>query len=141
MASRLNPYLSFKDNARQAMEFYESVFGGELTISTFGEFGDPAAPEANLIMHSNLHTDADFTLMGADTPPGMPASVAGTNITISLSGDGAEGEALRGYWDKLAEGGQVNMPLERQMWGDDFGQLVDQFGISWMVNIAGEQQG
>ncbi len=67
----------------------------------------------------------------------MPESTPGGNITISLSGD--DSDDLRGYWDKLADGGQVMMPLEKQMWGDEFGMLADRFGISWMVNIAGEQ--
>ncbi len=133
MASTLNPYLSFGDNAREAMEFYRDALGGELAVSTFGEYGDPEAPEANLVMHSQLETPAGFTLMGADTPPGM--DFGGTAGTISLSGDDS-GE-LRGYWEKLAEGGQVSMPLEKQMWGDEFGMLVDRFGVSWMVNIAG----
>jgi PhnB protein len=134
MASRLNPYISFSDNARQAMEFYQGVLGGNLAQNTFGEYGDPDAPEANLIMHSLLETDAGFTLMGADTPPGMEHR-PGTNIAISLSGDDAD--ELRGYWEKLSADGTVTMPLEKQIWGDEFGMCVDQFGIQWMVNIAG----
>jgi PhnB protein len=133
MTSRLNPYISFTDNARQAMEFYQSVFGGELTINTFGQFGpqDPAVD--NLVMHAWLATPGGYDIMGADTPPGMTRQ-AGNNITISLSGDDADD--LRGYWDKLSEGGSVTMPLEKQMWGDEFGQCVDKFGINWMVNIG-----
>ena len=133
MASRLNPYLSFTDNARQAMEFYQGVFGGTLTFNTFGEYGAPDAPEANNIMHGQLDTDSGYTLMGADTPPGME-STPGTTITVSLSGDDAD--ELRGYWAKLSDGGTVSVPLEKQMWGDEFGQCVDRFGIGWLVNIA-----
>lgn len=133
MASRLNPYISFTDNARQAMEFYKTVFGGDLTINTFGEYGQADAPEANMIMHGQLDTERGFTLMGADTPPGMEHN-PGTNMTVSLSGDDAD--ELRGYWKKLSEGGTVTLPLEKQMWGDEFGQLVDQFGVPWMVNIT-----
>ena len=133
MTSRLNPYISFSDNARQAMEFYQSIFGGELTINTFGQFGpqDPAID--NLVMHAWLVTPNGYDIMGSDTPPGMTRE-AGNNITISLSGDDADD--LRGYWDKLSEGGTVTMPLEKQMWGDEFGQCVDKFGINWMVNIG-----
>jgi PhnB protein len=134
MASRLNPYISFKDNAREAMEFYKDVFGGELTLSTFGEFGQADTPIADKIMHGNLHTSSDFTIMAADTPPDM-AHNPGDNIAISLSGDDAD--ELRGYWEKLSEGGTVSVPLEKQMWGDEFGMLTDRFGIGWMVNIAG----
>ncbi|MEJ7725857.1 MAG: VOC family protein [Actinomycetes bacterium] len=133
MSSRLNPYISFAGNAREAMEFYQRVFDGSLTLNTFGEFGQPDAPGADKIMHGQLETDGGFTLMGADTPPGTEHE-PGNNIAVSLSGDDAE--QLRGYWAKLAEGGAVTLPLERQMWGDEFGMCVDQFGIAWMVNIG-----
>ncbi|MFI5614283.1 VOC family protein [Amycolatopsis sp. NPDC051903] len=136
MASILNPYISFRDDARQAMQFYRDVFGGELTLNTFGESGMPDAPEADKIMHAQLQTDSGFTLMAADTPPGMDHN-PGTNISISLSGD--EGDRLRGYWAKLADGGTVAVPLEKQMWGDEFGMCVDKFGIGWMVNISQPQ--
>ena len=137
MTTRLNPYLSFRDNAREAMDFYESVFGGELTRSTFGEFGaSEDAAEQDKVMHSMLATDNGLTLMGADTPNSMEFTPGG-NGTISLSGeDEAE---LRGYWDKLADGGDVTVPLEKAPWGDTFGMCVDKFGVSWMVNIAGAQ--
>lgn len=133
MASRLNPYVNFRGNAREALEFYQSVFGGELTISTFGEFGDASAPGADKVMHGQLETPLGFTLMCADAPPEMPVT-AGDNITISLSGDDAD--ALRGYWTQLSENGQVMVPLEKQMWGDEFGNCTDRFGVPWMVNIT-----
>ncbi|MFE9203556.1 VOC family protein [Micromonospora sp. NPDC007230] len=136
MASRLNPYLSFRDNARQAMEFYQNVFGGNLTLSTFGEAGNPDPAVANQVMHAMLETDRGFTLMASDTPPEMEYS-PGNNISISVSGDDAD--ELRGYWKQLAEGGTVSVPLEKQMWGDEFGMCVDRFGIGWMVNIAQPQ--
>ncbi|MGI8625533.1 MAG: VOC family protein [Geodermatophilaceae bacterium] len=136
MASRLNPYISFAGDARQAMQFYESVFGGTLTLNTFGEFSPPDSPGADKIMHGMLETDSGFTLMGADTPPGMEHN-PGDNVAVSLSGD--DTDELRGYWQKLSEGGTVSVPLEKQMWGDEFGACVDQFGISWMVNVAQPQ--
>ncbi|CAN5659476.1 MAG: VOC family protein [Acidimicrobiia bacterium] len=136
MASRLNPYLSFSNNAREAMEFYKDVFGGQLTLNTFGEYGDKEAPEANNIMHAQLETDRGYTLMGADTVPGMEYS-PGSNFAVSLSGDDAD--ELRGYWKKLSDGGNVGVPLEKQMWGDEFGQLVDRYGVGWMVNIGQPQ--
>ena len=133
MTSRLNPYISFKDNARQALEFYRSVFGGSLSVMTFGEMGMPDAPEADRIMHGMLETDGGYTLMAADTPPGMEHN-PGSNVAVSLSGD--DGDELRGYWEQLSSGGTVSVPLEKQMWGDEFGMCVDQFGIAWMVNIG-----
>jgi PhnB protein len=136
MASRLNPYLSFDSDARQAMEFYRDVFGGNLTINTFGEFGAAGTPEADKVMHSQLETDSGFTLMASDTPADMQRN-PGDNISVSLSGDDAD--TLRGYWQKLSDGGTVTMPMEKQMWGDEFGMCVDRFGIPWMVNITQAQ--
>ncbi len=133
MTSKLNPYVSFAGTAREAMDFYHDVFGGELAFNTFGEYGDPAAPEADQIMHSQLETDAGFTLMAADTPPGMELH-PGDNVSISLSGD--DGDLLRGYWEKLSSDGTVSMPLEKQMWGDEFGICQDKFGLTWLVNIS-----
>jgi PhnB protein len=133
MASRLNPYIGFGGNAREAMEFYKGVFGGELTMNTFGEFGSQGSPDADKIMHSQLETDRGFTLMASDTPSEM-GRTPGDNITISLSGE--DGGELRGYWEKLSDGGNVTMPLEKQMWGDEFGMCIDRFGIPWMVNIT-----
>jgi PhnB protein len=132
MASRLNPYISFAGDARQAMEFYADVFSGSLTLRTYGDISGQDGPEAEQIMHGMLETENGFTLMGADTPPGMPHN-AGDNIAVCLSGDDAED--LRGYWEKLSDGGTVSVPLEKQMWGDEFGACVDKFGISWMVDI------
>jgi PhnB protein len=135
MSTVLNPYLSFRDNAREALTFYQEVFGGELALNTFGEFGDKDAPEANLIMHGSLTSPDDIQLMGADTPPGMDFTPP-AGITVSLSGDD---DKLRGWFEKLAEGGTVSMPLEKQMWGDEFGMVTDRFGTPWMVNITAEQ--
>ncbi|MFE7650550.1 VOC family protein [Streptomyces phaeoluteigriseus] len=137
MASRLNPYISFGGNARQAMEFYKDVFGGTLALNTYGESGQQDTPEADQIMHAMLETPTGFTLMGADTPPGMNVT-QGDNFSVSLSGD--DDAELRGYWEKLSAGGSVAVPLERQMWGDVFGMCTDRFGVPWMVNIS-EPQG
>ncbi len=133
MSSRLNPYISFDGNARSAMELYERVFGGTLTLHTFGELGGESGPAADKIMHGMLETPSGFTLMGADPPPGVEYN-PGNNMGVSLSGDDVAD--LRGYWEKLSDGGTVSVPLEKQMWGDEFGMCVDQFGIMWMVNIA-----
>jgi PhnB protein len=133
MASRLNPYITFDGNARQALEFYESVFGGTSTVMTFGEMGMPDGPGADNVMHGMLETEAGYTVMAADNPPGMEYK-PGNDMAVSLSGDDAE--LLRGYWKKLSSGGSVSVPLEKQMWGDEFGMCEDQFGVTWMVNIG-----
>lgn len=132
MTSRLNPYIAFADRAREAMEFYRDVFGGELTLSTYGEAGAGAPGDEDKVMHAQLETPSGFVLMGSDTPAGMPRS-EGSSISVSLSGDDAE---LRDYFAKLSGRGTVTMPLEKQMWGDEFGMCVDPYGVSWMVNIG-----
>ena len=140
MTVRLNPYIGFDGQAREAMDFYRSVFGGELTMSTFGESGmtdDPA--QADKIMHAQLDAGPDLLLMASDAPPGMPLD-SGSQISVSLSGD--DETTLRGYWDGLvAGGGKIALPLERAPWGDSFGMCTDRFGINWMVNIAGVPAG
>jgi PhnB protein len=136
MPSVLNPYISFKDNARQAMEFYKGVFGGKLTMSTFAEYHASEDPnEGNKIMHAMLIADNGMTLMGADTPNSMQYT-PGASISISLSGDN-ESE-LRGYWERLSPGSTTVMPLEKAPWGDTFGMLTDKFGTNWLVNITGK---
>ncbi|GAA2145988.1 VOC family protein [Glycomyces algeriensis] len=132
MGSILNPYIAFDGDAREAMEFYQSVLGGELKVMTFGESGMPG-PNADQVMHAQLSSDAGYTLMASDMPPGVEHK-PGTNVSISLSGDDAD--RLRGYWEALSDGAEVSMPLEKQMWGDEFGALVDRFGINWMVDIT-----
>ena len=133
MASQLNPYLNFPGTAREAMTFYQQVLGGSLELHTFGEYGASDESYADLVMHATLETDDGLVLMASDSPPGMSRTV-GNNITISLSGD--DDALLRERFDKLAEGGSVDVRLEKQMWGDVFGQLTDRFGIGWLVNIS-----
>lgn len=134
MTVRLTPYLAFRDDARQAMEFYRDVLGGELTLSTFGEIGgaeDPA--ERDKVMHAMLETEDGLVLMASDTPSGMD-DTPGAGFSLALSGE--DDARLRGYWEALSAGGTVTMPLERAPWGDTFGMCVDRFGVRWMVSIA-----
>ncbi len=87
-------------------------------------------------MHSMLEAENGLVLMAADTPNSMEYRPP-AGISISLSGE--DERLLRGYWEKLSQGGTVIMPLDRAPWGDTFGMCVDKFGITWMVNIAGVQ--
>ena len=136
MASRLNPYLNFNGNARQALEFYHGVFGGNLTLSTFAEFGAQNTFDADRIMHGQLETDAGYTLMAADVTSDMEYHGM-SGFSVSLSGD--DGDILHGYWEKLSASGTTMMPLQKQVWGDEFGMCVDQFGVPWLVTIPQPQ--
>lgn len=137
MAMRFNPYIHLAGRAREALEFYQSVLGGQLQISTYGEGGMSQNPaEAQKVMHGQLEAPNGFVLMVSDAPEGMPVSNT-SNISLSLSGD--DEAQLRRYWEGLLDGARVVEPLEKAPWGDTFGMLTDKFGIGWMVNIAGQQ--
>jgi PhnB protein len=136
MPSRLNPYINFTDKTREAMQFYKSVFGGNLEMNTFKEYNASHDPsDDDKIMHSMLEADNGITFMAADTPSDMEFK-AGTNYSMSLSGD--DEAELAGYYEKLAAGGAVVMPLEQAPWGDKFGMVTDKYGIQWLVNISGQ---
>jgi PhnB protein len=138
--SVLNPYLNFRGTAKQALEFYRSVFGGDLTVSSFAELGMTDVPEAErgLVMHGQLETPSGFTLMASDVPSHMDY-MAGTNqFSISLSGPSDDDAELRGYWQKLGEGGTIVESLATAPWGASFGMLTDRFGINWLVNISAD---
>jgi PhnB protein len=132
MAVVLDPYLNFRDETREAMEFYRGIFGGELRMMTFKEYQASQDPsEDDKIMHAQLEA-GDIRLMAADTPNSMEYQ-PGTNFNLSLSGE--DESTLRGYFEKLQEGGTVTMPLAKADWGDTFGMLVDRFGVRWLVNV------
>lgn len=141
MASILNPYLNFRGDAREALEFYHSVFGGDLTVGTFAEFGMTDVPETerDLVMHGQLETPSGFTLMASDVPSHMAWEPGANAFSVSLSGRSGDDAELRGYWDGLSAGATVQQPLEAAPWGATFGMLADRFGIAWLVNISADQ--
>ena len=134
MPSQLNPYLTFRGRAREALDFYASILGGTPEIMTFGHYA-PDAPNADQVMHGYLGTDRGYALMVSDAMPDQDLT-PGDHISMSLSGGGDDADALRGYFEGLSAGGTVVTPLEKQMWGDEFGMVVDRFGTHWMVNIG-----
>ena len=135
-----NPYLNFPGTCLEAFEFYKSVLGGEFSsVNKFSEMppgamgsqGDEAAPDG--IMHISLPIGGSI-LMGSDVPPGMGSVTPGNSCYVCLSPDGPD-EAKR-VFEGLSEGGQVEMPFDRQFWGDYFGSFTDRYGIRWMVDVA-----
>lgn len=136
MTVKLNAYISFNGNAREAIEFYKSIFGGEVFMDTFASFADKMPvddADKDKIMHAYLKGDRGIELMISDTPTGMQFQ-AGAQISLTLNGD--DEETLREYWNKLSKEGQITLPLEAAPWGDTFGMLVDKFGINWMIDIG-----
>lgn len=133
----LDPYIFFQGNAREAMEFYKSVFGGELTMQTMGEVPEGAEERKMIteenkdqIMHAALR-GGDIALYGSDSPK---ASAKAAKVELSLGG--SDEKRLTEIFNKLAEGGKTTMPLAKQFWGDTFGMVTDKFGVDWMVNIT-----
>ena len=139
---KLNPHLFFGGNCREAMEFYRQVFGGELLLTTFGEgpadaHKDPKANSEEMktkIMYAKL--SGDIVLLASDNPHNTEAKNSGQ---FSLSLDGSDEATLRGYFEKLAENGQITAPLAKQFWGDTFGMVTDQYGINWMVSSTADR--
>lgn len=140
MTAKLHSYINFNGNAREAMDFYKSIFGGEVHADTFATYestGMPVAPEdREKIMHAFLKGDNGIELMGSDAMTGMPVS-EGAHISLTLSGD--DEVLLRGYWDKLSDGGKITAPMMQSPWGDTFGMLTDKYGVNWMVDIGAAQ--
>ena len=133
----LTPYLTFNGKAAEAMKFYHSILGGELTMQTFEESKMARTPEEkNLIIHAALKNEG-LTFMASDAMPSRQAKV-GDNVHMSISGN--DGARLTKIFNGLANGGKVDMPLAKQFWGDTYGQLTDKFGIHWMVNITAQPQ-
>ena len=136
MDPQLTPYLTFNGKAAEAMKFYHSVLGGELTMQTFGETKTATSPkEESLIIHATLMNEG-LTFMASDAMPSRTAKF-GDNIQMSISGN--DRARLKKIFDGLAKGGKVDMPLAKQFWGDTFGQLTDKYGVHWMVNIISQK--
>jgi PhnB protein len=137
MSTWINPYLKFRDSAADALAFYQQVFGGKLDTLTFGAAQATDNPDhADLIMHGHLETADGWTFMACDTAENNPRDAAAPSVYLSIGGDASEYDKVSGWFSALAEGGTVTLELDKQIWGDYFGQLRDQYGVSWMVNIA-----
>ncbi len=130
---KLIPYIIFSGNSEEALNTYKEIFNG--TIEEVNRFGDGNFPmpeeQKNRIMHARL-TFGGNTIMMSDCMPGVEVNFAGSAMHMSI---GMDDEAqTRTVFEKLGEGGKVDMPLEVQFWGALYGQVTDRFGIQWMLN-------
>lgn len=137
MTAQLTPYLKFDGDAREALDFYQEVFGGTLANNTFAEFGE-TGPFAERIMHGQLETDGGWMLMASDMTPDMPSELRPGRVDLFLNGDDAA--TLTRWFGMLSEGGTVQTPLSPQVWGDTYGACTDRFGVQWFMNIDGAAQ-
>ena len=132
MATTLVPYLNFDGNTAEAMRYYQSIFGGQLTIATFADFGLTDMPPDGT-MHAQLVAE-QFTVMASDARREDVATWQGTRVYLAFMSD--ETDLLTRWFDKLAIDGRVDQPLATQVWGDTYGQVTDKFGMEWMFNIS-----
>lgn len=137
--AKLNPYLSFRTEAREALEFYQAALGGTVETMAFGDMPMPGLPEGsdNLVMHGSLTTEHGLTIMAADSPEGMmPYEAPSGGVTVALTGSSADREYIAGAYDKLSEGATNVMPFEQAPWGDIYGSFKDKYGVSWMFDCG-----
>ncbi|MFD2922494.1 VOC family protein [Halobacillus naozhouensis] len=132
MQKQANPYFTFNGNAKEALDFYKSVFEGEITdVQTFGEADFDTPPEADdRIMHARFTKDGLF-FMVSDTFPGS-TSEAGNLISLALELD--HEDEINTVYNRLSEGGTVHMELQDTFWGATFAKVKDRFGVTWDLN-------
>ncbi len=132
---RINPYISFRGNCKEALDFYQSALGAKLVFSqTFGDSPMPDMGAREMIMHATLDIEGSILMLSDDPSPGPGPDGCNISLTIALS-DAAKAEELFG---KLAVGGTVLMGLEKTFWAEKFGMVKDKFGVLWMVNCEGQ---
>lgn len=148
MTIQTTTHLNFRGDARAALEFYQSVFGGHLVVNTYADFGMPAElPGADAVVFGLVAAENGFRVMGYDIPGRTGGSIAGggstqrdngTTITdqalfVSIGSDSLE--ELQGYWDALAVGAVIVEPLAPSAWSAGFGMLTDRFGVTWSASV------
>lgn len=151
MSITTTTHLNFTGDARAALEFYGSVFGGEVNVSTYGDFGMPAdIPGADHIVFGQVVNEDGFRVFAYDIPGQSGGSAAsagstrrenGTTITDQQFFVSVRGETLaevEGYWNKLSVGASIVEPLAASAWSSGFGMLTDSFGVTWILDVAPE---
>lgn len=145
-------HLNFHGEAREALEFYRSVFGGEVSIATYGQFGMPAeSPDAGKVVFGRVDAGNGFRILAYDVPgqdaPAGPAPTTrrenGTTVTTEkffLSVQSETVEEATGCWTGLSDGAAVIEPFGPAQWGPAFGMLTDRYGVTWIVDVAAHQR-
>lgn len=151
MSITTTTHLNFRGDARAALEFYQSVFGGQINMSTYGDVGMPKdAPGADSVVFGQVESEGGFRVMAYDIP-GAPADSAaaagstrrenGATITdrpFFVSVRGTDLDEVQGYWDKLSAGSSIIEPLAVSAWSPGFGMLTDGFGVTWILDVAAD---
>lgn len=133
MTVSTTPHLNFRGDARAALTFYQSVFGGDLVVSTYGDLGQPG-PEADLVVWGQVAAQNGFRVMAYDVPAERPWSPGEAPFFVSVRGDDVA--EITGYWEKLSDGATVVAPLASSAWAPVYGMLTDRFGVTWVLDVA-----
>lgn len=134
MTIDVTPHLNFRGTAREALEFYRSVFGGDLATVTYADLGNADPATADLISWGQVTSADGFRIMAYDVYPNLPLDRGQDPFFVSVRGTDADD--LRRYWDGLADGATVVQSLAPAQWAPLYGQLTDRFGITWVLDIA-----
>ena len=136
MTINVTPHLNFRGDARQALEFYQSVFGGELTIASYADMGNTDPATADHVTFGQVVADNGFRIMAYDVYPHLEWDQGQDPFFISVRGTGPK--ELQNYWDQLSDGAKIIQPIGPSQWAPLYGRLTDRFGITWVLDIAVE---
>lgn len=130
-------HLNFRGDARAALEFYRSVFGGDLTVVTYKDAQNVQDPsEADQVMYGQVAAENGFRVMAYDVPSRLPWDAGENAFFVSVRGDSEE--EIAPLWEKLSDGATVVQPLAPSGWTPLYGMLADRFGITWVLDVAVE---
>ncbi|WP_432545460.1 VOC family protein [Kineococcus sp. SYSU DK004] len=133
MSVATTTHLNFRGRAREALEFYRSATGGELTVATYGDLGSDAAP-AEQVVWGQVSAPSGFRVMAYDVPPARPLERGTDPFFVSLRGD--DPAEVQRLWEALGEGAVVVVPLAPSAWAPLYGMLTDRFGVTWVLDVA-----
>lgn len=137
MTISVTNHLNFCGDARAALEFYQSVFGGNITIVTYEDAQNVQDPsEANQVMWGQVAAKNGFRVMAYDVPSRMPWDQGKNAFFVSVRGD--SDKEIAALWEKLSVGATVAQPFAPSGWAPLYGMLTDRFGITWVLDVATE---
>lgn len=135
MTIQTTTHLNFRGQARAALTFYQSVFGGETVLVTHSQIYPEFAPhEADSIAYGQVASSDGFRIMAFDVPEARPYDAGISPVFVSVRGETAD--AVRAYWDRLAEGAAILVPIAPSAWSPLYGMLTDRFGVTWVIDVA-----
>ena len=134
MTIRTVTHVNFRRQAREALAFYRSVFGGEIALVTHAQaYGTTDPDEADLVSWGQVVSDAGFAVMAHDVPAQRAWSAGEAPYFVSVRGE--DTDEISGYWNRLSEGANIIQPLAQSGWARLYGMLEDRFGVTWVLDV------